>query len=76
MTLVDTHAHLYSEKFNVDINDVIKRSQDAGVERIYMPNIDSKSIDSMLELEHNVMSIRILKKNCISWKIGCPNDHL
>ncbi|MEQ6119388.1 TatD family hydrolase [Reichenbachiella sp. MALMAid0571] len=52
MTLVDTHAHLYSEKFNDDLNDVIKRSQDAGVERIYMPNIDSKSIDSMLELEH------------------------
>lgn len=52
MTLVDTHAHLYSEKFNDDINDVIKRSQDAAVERIYMPNIDSKSIDSMLELEY------------------------
>jgi len=53
MILVDTHAHLYSEKFNDDINDVIKRSQDEGVERIYMPNIDSKSIDSMLELEQN-----------------------
>ena len=51
MPLVDTHAHIYSDKFNDDIDDVIKRAQDAGVEKIYLPNIDSKSIDGMLELE-------------------------
>ena len=42
MPLVDTHAHIYSDKFNDDIDDVIKRAQDAGVEKIYLPNIDSK----------------------------------
>lgn len=51
MSLVDTHAHIYSEKFDDDIDDVIKRAQDAGVEKIYLPNIDSESIDGMLELE-------------------------
>ena len=51
MSLIDTHAHIYSEKFEDDIDDVIRRAQDAGVEKIYLPNIDSKSIDGMLELE-------------------------
>lgn len=51
MQLVDTHAHIYDKGFRDDIGDVIKRSRDAGVERIYLPNIDSTSIDAMLELE-------------------------
>ncbi|MFP4091560.1 MAG: TatD family hydrolase [Cyclobacteriaceae bacterium] len=52
MTFIDTHAHIYDEKFSNDIEDVIARSQDAGVEKIYMPNIDHTSVDRMLELEH------------------------
>ena len=51
MKLIDTHAHIYHHRFKDDIDDVIRRAQDAGVEKIYMPNIDSESIDSMLELE-------------------------
>src|SRR5690606_1312064 len=31
--------------------DVLTRAQQVGVERIYLPNIDSTSIDRMLELE-------------------------
>lgn len=52
MRLVETHAHIYSNKFNQDIADVLDRAREAGVEKIYMPNIDSTSIDAMLELEH------------------------
>ena len=48
---VDTHAHLYSEEFNEDIDDVIERCGRANVGKIYMPNIDHTSIDSMMELE-------------------------
>ncbi|MCV9386796.1 TatD family hydrolase [Reichenbachiella ulvae] len=50
--MIETHAHIYSDKFKSDIDEVISRAQDDGVERIYMPNIDSESIDAMLELEH------------------------
>jgi TatD DNase family protein len=49
--MIETHAHIYAEQFNDDIDEVIERSQDAGITQIYMPNIDSTSIDGMLELE-------------------------
>lgn len=51
MKLIDTHAHLFSKKFKGDLPEVIERSREAGIERIYMPNIDSTSIDDMLGLE-------------------------
>lgn len=48
---IDTHAHIYLPEFKKDIDDVIDRGQEESVVRIYMPNIDSSSIDSMLETE-------------------------
>lgn len=51
MKFIETHAHIYSEKFKEDIEQIIDRSKEAGIERIYMPNIDHTSIDAMLELE-------------------------
>ncbi len=47
----DTHAHIYSDEFLPDREDVLSRAQEAGVEKIYMPNIDHTSIDAMLEVE-------------------------
>lgn len=52
MKLIDTHAHIYLEEFKEDINEVIDRSKEGGVEKIYLPNIDHASIDDMMELEH------------------------
>lgn len=49
--MIDTHAHIYDEKFKDDINEVIDRAIEAGIEKIYLPNIDSTTIDDMLELE-------------------------
>jgi TatD DNase family protein len=51
MQLIDTHAHLYSEEFNDDRSEMIQRALEAGVTRMYLPNIDSTSIDGMLALE-------------------------
>jgi len=50
MQLVDSHAHIYLEEFKEDVADVIARAQEAGVEKIYMPNIDHTSIEDMLNL--------------------------
>ena len=47
----DTHAHIYLEEFDADRADMLARAQQSGVEKIYLPNIDSTSIDRMLELE-------------------------
>lgn len=49
--LIDTHAHLYSRKFDPDRTDMVRRAIAAGVTRMYLPNIDSESIEPMLALE-------------------------
>lgn len=48
---IDTHAHIYSDEFNPDRADIVGRAIDAGIKRIFMPNVDHTSIDGMLELE-------------------------
>lgn len=51
MQFIDTHAHIYSEKFDSDRTAMLKRTFDAGVGKIFMPNVDSESIEGMLILE-------------------------
>lgn len=51
MKFIETHAHIYLEQFKDDIDEVIDRARESGVEKIYMPNVDSTTIDDMLELE-------------------------
>jgi TatD DNase family protein len=47
---IDTHTHLYLEDFKNDIDAVIKRANDAGVDKFFLPNIDATSVDVMHEL--------------------------
>ncbi len=51
MNIIDSHSHPYVEEFAQDRNDVLKRAQDAGVTKIYMPAIDSTTHGAMLSLE-------------------------
>ena len=48
--LIDTHAHLYLDRFGSDLPDVLARARERGVERIVMPAIDVPSIDKALAL--------------------------
>ena len=48
---IDTHTHLYSEEFNEDRTAVINTAISNSVTKLYLPNIDSNSIDGMLQLE-------------------------
>ncbi|MFD2515891.1 TatD family hydrolase [Pontibacter locisalis] len=57
MNLVDSHAHIYSEKFDEDRAQAVERAQQDGVSKIYMPNIDHTSIDAMLEAEEEYAGI-------------------
>ncbi|MDG1477005.1 MAG: TatD family hydrolase [Vicingaceae bacterium] len=50
MILTDTHTHLYSEQFNEDIDVVVQNCIEKGIERLFLPNIDSTSIESMMAL--------------------------
>ncbi len=50
-TLIETHAHIYLDQFEKDLDEVLDRAKEKGVEKIYMPNIDHTSIDDMLKVE-------------------------
>ena len=53
MILTDTHTHLYSEAFDVDRDLVIKRALNQGIERFFLPAIDSTYTEAMLELRNS-----------------------
>jgi len=48
--LIDTHSHLFLEEFAEDLPLVIERARNAGVASVFMPNIDSTTIDAMLSV--------------------------
>jgi len=50
---VDSHAHIYSDQFKEDRQALMEKSLEAGVKKIYMPNVDHESIEPMLEMEEN-----------------------
>ncbi len=51
MLIIDTHCHLYLEDFKEDIDALILRAKQYGVQKFYLPAIDSEVIDAMLQLE-------------------------
>ncbi|MFM7221850.1 MAG: TatD family hydrolase [Bacteroidota bacterium] len=48
--MIDTHAHLYAKEFDEDRNEMIQRARLAGVQRVYLPAIDSATHPALLEL--------------------------
>lgn len=50
LEITDTHAHLYASQFDNDRDAMMQRCIDAGVSRIFLPNIDVHSIQPMLDL--------------------------
>ncbi|MDI1321820.1 MAG: TatD family hydrolase [Algoriphagus sp.] len=59
MNLIDTHAHIYSTKFDSDRDQVIQEIRNAGVERVYMPNVDVNTIEAMLDCEEKYQGLCI-----------------
>jgi len=50
MILVDTHSHIYLPEFDKDRADVIYNADKQNIKHIFLPNIDSSSIESMIDL--------------------------
>lgn len=53
MIITDTHTHLYSEGFNDDRDEVIKRALNLNISRFFIPAIDSSYTNAMLQLEND-----------------------
>jgi len=53
MKLIDTHTHLYLDDFVNDISEVMHRAFNEGIEKFYLPSIDSTNNEALLLLENN-----------------------
>lgn len=53
MIITDTHTHLYSEAFDGDRAEVITEAIEKGVERFFIPAIDSTYTNGMLSLKNS-----------------------
>ncbi len=51
MIITDTHTHLYSEAFEEDRQDMLRRAIDNNVSRFFIPAIDSSYTEAMLKLK-------------------------
>ena len=52
MKIIDTHTHLYLKQFKDDIDKVIQRSIDKGINKFIFPAIDSTHFDEMHDLKN------------------------
>ena len=50
MSIIDTHAHLYSDEFNGETESILERARAAGIRAVVLPNIDLDSLQPMLSL--------------------------
>lgn len=50
VNIIDTHAHLYGEEFEEDIEAVVQRAQESGIGKIFLPNINGDTVAAMLHL--------------------------
>ena len=46
--MIDTHIHLDDEKYVEDMDDVVARAREAGIDRMLVPGITLESVDSVL----------------------------
>lgn len=50
LSFIDTHTHLYDTLFDEDRKEVIQSAVTAGVQRMYLPNCNSITIQPMLDM--------------------------
>ena len=48
--MIETHAHIYDEKYDEDRTEMLQRAWDIGIEQIWMPNCDHTTIQGMMAL--------------------------
>lgn len=50
MPLIDTHTHIYLSDFDKDIDSVLDRAYRNGIDKIFLPAIDSETHERLLKL--------------------------
>jgi TatD DNase family protein len=49
-SIIETHAHIYDEAFDTDRVDMLDNAKKIGISEIWMPNCDSSTLASMMQL--------------------------
>lgn len=49
--MIDTHAHIYDEAFDIDLEQMLERAMAAGITEIWMPNCNANTIPKMYGIE-------------------------
>ena len=50
LSFIDTHCHLDGEEFVADLDEVVARAREAGVAKVFVPGIDLKSCQTVLDV--------------------------
>jgi TatD DNase family protein len=66
---IDTHSHIYLPEFDADRNETVKRALAAGVQKIYLPNVDSETIEALHQLVAE-FRLRCCGRNWIGFILG------
>jgi TatD DNase family protein len=53
MIFTDTHIHLYAEEFTSDRDLLIEEAMQLGVQRFFLPNIDTNWYEAMIDTENS-----------------------
>lgn len=74
MRLVDTHCHLDFDAYRDDLDDVLARAWEAGVERILIPGIDLESSQNALRLAERhsrvYVAVGVHPNSAKTWRAG------
>ena len=74
MRLTDTHCHLYFRNYQADLDEVIDRAKQAGVERILVPAIDlasSREVINLVERYDLIYgAVGVHPNSALSWDQG------
>ena len=49
--IIDTHCHLYLPEFKEDVDNMLKRAVNAGINQFFLPAIDGSTHTEMMEME-------------------------
>ena len=55
--LIDSHAHIYYDTYNNDLQEVLDRAADSGVKKIICVGVDLKSSNESIELAHKFNNV-------------------
>ena len=48
--LIDTHSHIFLEEFSADLDEVVRRAADTGIDTFVMPNINLASFPDVMRV--------------------------